>query len=263
MLLNREECANLPIPLQALEKIPSSASDNWWGVGPTRLAAESLPGLSVSSDRLWNALVDLKRLRRTDRSVRKATNYSGLGIDGIPVDEWDAELPEKTHLGFEDFTARLLRKHRAKEFFLLINNFQLVLPKPFRNCCSDLQHLLGDFRGKRRGIARVKSPITLGVIVSNCLKSPTGIHMDPNHAFLQPILGEKRMRFWPLRAIKKTEIGLLDIASLKPESRVIESGAGAIIYWPSNWWHMADERSRKTRACLVLCVQAQDGVRQL
>jgi hypothetical protein len=202
-------------------------------------------------------------MRKTDQAVRKATEYSGLGIDGVPIDEWDAELPERTHQGFEDLTWRLLQKHRAKEFFLLINNFQLALPKLFRNCCLDLQNLLGDLRAKQKGIARVKSPITLGLIVSNCLRSPTGIHMDPNHAFLRPILGEKRIRFWPLRAIKKTEIGLQNIVSLRPTSRVIESGEGTIIYWPSNWWHIADERSRKTRVCLVLCVQAKDGVRQL
>jgi hypothetical protein len=218
----------------------------------------------MSPGKLFNALVKLRHLRETDKAVRRATAYSGLGIDGAAVTRWDRDLPSRVNVGFDAYASNLLDKYGAAEFFLLVNNFQRVVPALFNACCVELRKLLAvsDLR-ERIEIARVRSPVTLGIVVSNCRRSPTGIHMDPNHAFLRPVLGGKRIRFWPKREIRKRDVGLQDIDSLKDGSMLIEGGEQTIIYWPSDWWHIADEVKTQTRACLVLCVQARNGVRHV
>lgn len=235
-----------------------------WGAAPAKLGAAKLPSLMMSPGKLYNALVKLRHLRRTDAAVRRATEYSGLGIDGAGVTRWDRDLPSQVNAGFDAYASSLLDKYRAAEFFLLINNFQRVVPALFNACCLELRELLGvsDLR-ERLEIARVDAPVTLTLVVSNCLRSPTGIHMDPNHAFLRPVLRGKRIRFWPKPEIRKRDVGSQDIESLKDRSLLIEGGKDAIIYWPSDWWHIADEVQTQTRACLVLCVQAKDGVRRV
>jgi hypothetical protein len=234
-----------------------------WGVTPAKLSAGRLPSLAMSPGELFNALVKLRHLRRTDKAVRLATEYSGLGIDGAAVAKWDRELPSRTGVGFDAYASSLLDKYRAAEFFLLINNFHQVVPALFNACCSELRKLLAvSDLGERIEVARVASPVTLTIVVSNCLRSPTGVHMDPNHAFLHPVLRKKRMRFWPRQEIRKRDVGSQDIESLKDKSLLIEGGRDTIIYWPSDWWHIADEARSQTRVCLVLCVEAQGGVRR-
>lgn len=235
-----------------------------WGTAPATLNAGSLPSLSMSPGKLFNAIVKLRHLRQTDRATRRATEYSGLGIDGTAVKRWDSDLPSRVNQGFDAYASDLLEKHQATEFFLLINNFQRVVPALFDACCAELRELLAvsDLR-ERAEIARVNSPVTLGIVVSNCLRSPTGIHMDPNHAFLRPVLGRKRLRLWPRHEIRRRDVGSQNIEGLKDGSLLIEAGEDRIIYWPSDWWHIADEAKTRTRACLVLCVQARNGVRHV
>lgn len=238
--------------------------DEGWGAAPTKLAAGKLPSLALPPDKLFNALVKLRHLRQTDKTLRRATAYSGLGIDGVPVSRWDQDLPTRVNAGFDAYASSLLAKYGASEFFLLINNFQRMVPSLFNASCSELRKLLAVSDLQERGeIAPVKSPVTLGIVVSNCVRSPTGVHMDPNHAFLRPVLGKKRIRFWPKSAIRKRDVGSQDIKSLKDGSLTIEGGEDSIIYWPSDWWHIADEARSRTRVCLVLCVQARGGVRHL
>jgi hypothetical protein len=234
-----------------------------WGASPARLRAGSLPSLAMSPGQLFNALVKLRHLRQADKAARRATEYSGLGIDGVGISRWDRELPSRVNAGFDAYASRLLGKYGAAEFFLLINNFQLAVPDLFNACCRELRQLLAvsDLR-ERVEIAPVASPVTLVMVVSNCLRSPTGIHMDPNHAFLRPVQGKKRMRFWPRREIRKRDVGSQEIEPLKDSSLLIEGGRDTIIYWPSDWWHIADEARTQTRACLVLCVEARGGVRR-
>jgi hypothetical protein len=233
-----------------------------WGVAPAKLDAGSLPSLGMSPGRLFNALVKLRHLRQTDKAVRRATEYSGLGIDGTAVTKWDRDLPSEAGAGFDAYASSLLDKYRAADFFLLINNFQRVVPTLFNACCLELRKLLAVSElSERIEIARVASPVTMVIVVSNCLRSPTGIHMDPNHAFLRPVLGKKRIRFWHGPEIGKRNIGSQNIEPLKDKSLLIEAGKDSIIYWPSDWWHIADEVKVQTRVCLVLCVEARDGVR--
>jgi hypothetical protein len=218
----------------------------------------------MTPDKLFNALVKLRHLRQTNKAVHRATSYSGLGIDGTAVNRWERDLPSRVHAGFDAYASSLLDKYGADEFFLLINNFQCVVPALFNACRSELLKLLAvSDLSERNEIARVASPVTLTVVISNCLRSPTGVHIDPNHAFLRPVLGEKRMRFWPRQEIRKRNVGSRNIESLKDSSLLVKGGKDTIIYWPSDWWHIADEARTQTRACLVLCVQARGGVRHL
>lgn len=69
-----------------------------------------------------------------------------------------------------------------------------------------------------------------------------GVHVDDASGFHFPLIGAKRMRFWPSDyaeanpALRHSH----SYGEFTDASRVIEAEPGDVIYWPSHYWHIGE-----------------------
>ncbi len=92
----------------------------------------------------------------------------------------------------------------------------------------------------------------------------TGLHKDTQEIFAFVVRGQKRMLAWPfdyfLSRSKEVSAGdryfnkrlKIDHRKYRQDAIVLDAEAGDLIYWPSDYWHVAESRSDKFSAMLSL-----------
>jgi hypothetical protein len=92
----------------------------------------------------------------------------------------------------------------------------------------------------------------------------TGLHKDTQEIFAFVVRGQKRMLAWPfdyfLSRSKEVSAGdryfnkrlKIDHRKYRQDAIVLDAEAGDLIYWPSDFWHVAESRSENFSAMLSL-----------
>ncbi len=86
--------------------------------------------------------------------------------------------------------------------------------------------------------------------------TPFGVHVDSGRsAFVQPIVGRKRFRIWPGRYIRQHPELIRargNYSGLEQDSLQLETGAGGLVYWPSDAWHLAEAANGEFNVMLAI-----------
>jgi hypothetical protein len=100
----------------------------------------------------------------------------------------------------------------------------------------------------------------------------TGLHKDTQEIFAFVVRGKKRMLAWPFEYFLPIVKGLnsghrffnkrlaIDHRKYRKDAVVLDAEAGDVIYWPSDYWHVSEARSRNFSAMLSLGILRTDFV---
>jgi len=92
----------------------------------------------------------------------------------------------------------------------------------------------------------------------------TGLHKDTQEIFAFVVRGQKRMLAWPFDYFlsRSDEVSAgdryfnkrleIDHRKYRQDAIVLDAEAGDLIYWPSDYWHVAESRSENFSAMLSL-----------
>ncbi len=152
-----------------------------------------------------------------------------------------------------------------KRFGLMVTNLQSIDPEIWSAITTFLQdaHQGMDFHAPRA---------FLDLFYGNYLSTFTGLHKDTQEIFAFVIRGEKRILAWPFDYFLSKMEGLspgarylhmrlpIDHRKYRKDAVVLDAQAGDVIYWPSDYWHVAEPRSEGSSAMLSLGLFRQDVV---
>jgi len=156
--------------------------------------------------------------------------------------------------GLEKAADRVFSK---KNFGLMVTNMHAVDPGIWNAMAAfiqDARHCI------HFPVARAFLDLFYGRYSSNF----TGLHKDTQEIFAFVVRGQKRMLAWPfdyfLSRSKEVSAGdryfnkrlKLDHRKYRRDAIVLDAEAGDVIYWPSDYWHVAESRSDKFSAMLSL-----------
>ena len=129
-------------------------------------------------------------------------------------------------------TAELARAGGDGHYGLIINNPELISAELYRWARAFVAPLY-----RRAGMNN--SGNYLAMFIGNYLRTPFGVHWDPESVFSVPVVGRKAMRTWPSRA---PELEGIRHARAYPTagSQRMEAEPGGVLYWPSDAWHIAE-----------------------
>jgi Cupin superfamily protein len=129
-------------------------------------------------------------------------------------------------------TAELARAGGDGHYGLIVNNPELISPELYRWARAFVAPLY-----RRAGMNN--SGNYLAMFIGNYLRTPFGVHWDPESVFSVPVVGRKAMRTWPSRA---PELEGIRHKRAYPEagSQRMEAEPGGVLYWPSDAWHIAE-----------------------
>jgi hypothetical protein len=189
--------------------------------------------------------------RRLTRDCRALVPNAPRFIKG-PSDEC---LPQDGDPTFASYSTRLLRYFAGRDFLLIINDFNLVFKNYFRDCVDNMSPAL-----RRLGVPiKEKVPertagIDMALFLGRARQTPCGIHRDPNHNFMIPVLGSKTIRGWDEKAcswISEFD-NSRDYAGSLAGSTVLSAVPGQVIYWPPSFWHIAEAKSSRLSLALAI-----------
>lgn len=144
--------------------------------------------------------------------------------------------PRREDGGFAGYharvTAELARGGGDGHYGLIVNNPELISPELARWARAFVAPLY-----RRAGMNN--SGNYLALFIGNYLRTPFGVHWDPESVFSVPVVGRKAMRTWPSRAPELE--GIRHRRAYPPDgSQLMEAEPGGVLYWPSDAWHIAE-----------------------
>lgn len=146
-------------------------------------------------------------------------------------------LPEASDLSLDGYAERMKRKLRGRRFGLVINEFQKQ--------DAALYLRLRDFLHGLYELTDVPANAADAVLfLGNYKSTPFGLHYDAagSHNFTFVLAGRKRLLTWPLKFFgnRQEMVQSLDYERYRDEATVLEGGPGDLLYWPSDYWHVAE-----------------------
>ena len=161
------------------------------------------------------------------------------------------------HESMDELEGDCARKVPGKTFGLMVNNFQSLDLGLWNGFTAFLQdaHPWIDFP-----IARCVVDLFFGNYASSFL----GLHKDTQEIFGFVVRGEKTMLAWPFKyftsrvegitsAAKYFQVQLpVDYRKYRKDALVLKAYPGDIIYWPSDYWHIAEATPGKFSVMLSL-----------
>ncbi|MBI1860890.1 MAG: hypothetical protein HYR96_08235 [Deltaproteobacteria bacterium] len=170
------------------------------------------------------------------------------------------QQPSHTFDELEQNCAGIFQKQR---FGLMITRFETVDPSIW----SPITAFLADAR------RRIDFPVPrafLDLFYGNYLSNFTGLHRDTQEIFAFVVRGKKRILAWPSEYFLGKLKGLgpgaryfhmrlpLDHRKYRRDAVTLDARPGDIIYWPSDYWHVAEAQDASFSAMISLGVIRQD-----
>jgi 50S ribosomal protein L16 3-hydroxylase len=156
-------------------------------------------------------------------------------IDGVkcPLDE--TLLPNTSDVTLNDYVARMEATLNGREFTLLVANPHLFDPH-LRSAARRFLRGLYPYTGMPCG------GVDTGIFVGRYGKTPFGVHRGQMSVVTFPTVGAKSFRLWP-RGYGELHMDLED--SLQYDKHLgasieIVAHPGDVIYWPADFWHIAE-----------------------
>lgn len=154
-------------------------------------------------------------------------------------------LPRATDRDFDGYHRRIHetlnpRWRRAlglapRRYGLIVNNLESTSPV--------LSGWLRDFlRALYAEVGMNVGGVYLALFIGDYLRTPFGVHQDPESVFSFPIVGDKTMRTWPSRyaAGQPSLHRAQHYARHLGASVAHRARAPGFLYWPSDSWHVAE-----------------------
>lgn len=143
---------------------------------------------------------------------------------------------------FEEMEAR---NPKGRSLGLMVNDLQAIDPAIWHSVCAFLRdaHPHVDFP-----VART----VLDLFYGNYAASFLGLHKDTQEIFAFVVRGEKTLLAWPFDYFTSRVPGLdvgarlfqtrlpVDYRKYRKDALVLKANAGDVIYWPSDYWHIAE-----------------------
>lgn len=179
---------------------------------------------------IFNMLV-----RYCDHASRSG-NYHGLSfyINGVKQPKIKpSHLPKKKDGSLAGYHRRMNRS--LKDYCLNLNLLTLVSDPHWKALSEFVLGLYDEV-----GMPTLHAEISL--FLGNYRKTPFGVHRDPIGVFSIPVAGTKKFRVWTPSYVAKNKslIRAQDYPHHKRGSRLLVARPGAMMYWPSPLWHIAE-----------------------
>jgi hypothetical protein len=175
-------------------------------------------------------------------AIKRAQAAGGTGIrfieDGYtPVVIKDEYRVERGVGSLSDWIRQIGVKTGSKEVCFIFNQFS-------RWISSDEFYSFTDFLDplfRKTGVPAKE--VGLELFLGSYSKTPFGPHLDTADVFCVPVVGPKTFRFWKKNVFGKPyrTHGPYDYSANLAGSFTITAHPGEIIYWPSEYWHTAEE----------------------
>lgn len=197
-----------------------------------------------------DALEIFKLLVKYSDRCRERDSLDGLKfyVDGVRLESFEAleHLPVSSDLTLEGYHQRMSADF--SDYGLVCDELMQVLPKPGSSSKSKspnvaIREILGSFvRGLYEFTGIPNRFSEMGLYLGNYKRTPFGVHVDPCGVFSIPVIGQKTFRLWdPAFVEKNTELKeAFSYEEFKKKSVVITAGVGDVTYWPSSYWHIAE-----------------------
>jgi hypothetical protein len=201
---------------------------------PLLLRSNEHPGLPVTADGIFRATVRMSdHLRSLSTSKRAAFSRIRFYIDGVRLEDPVDFLMRTEDRDFIGWHNRLIE--RVKDYCIIFTHLEATFAEDIAGIYDVLRPLVNEL-----GIPAKKSEVTL--FAGRYKKTPFGIHTDNELNFYWPIIGPKRIRFWRPEYGRSIAgfAGLTDYHRHVSESVLLDGGAGDMMVWPGEWWHIAE-----------------------
>lgn len=213
----------------------------------------------------------LESLKRFEAGVRagdhrKACLLSIGDVETAPRRPLRTLFKEETH-SIEELDQACRRVFRKKTFGLMVTQTQAVHPGIWEGLTSVL-HDAAEY-------LEVPPPSTyVDFFYGNYSSAFTGIHKDTQEIIAFVIHGKKRILAWPFDYFLSRVEGLghgdryfnrrldVDPRKYRKDAIVLDAQAGDVIYWPSDYWHVAEGKPGTFSAMLSLGITRPDGPRE-
>lgn len=195
-------------------------------------AATPLPEISPS--RLFDAVLTLfaGHTEETPRHIRFYRDGAALNL--LEKDN-RSYWPRREDRTFTGYHRRMTTTERLRDYGLVIADWHAVDRGSWETICRSLSGLTA-----RVGVSQARMDTQL--FIGNYRSTPFGVHIDPTGSFHFPVVGTKRMRFWP-GGYEKAHPTILDAREYAEHlggSVLLKTKAGGVFYWPSSDWHIGE-----------------------
>ncbi|WP_316235389.1 MULTISPECIES: cupin domain-containing protein [unclassified Bradyrhizobium] len=166
-----------------------------------------------------------------------------IWVGGKKLSEPMALLPETQDPSLQGYLERLHQRVGGAEFTILLANPHLYDEEIGRRTWRFLSGLFA-----HTGIPC--GGTDTGLFLGRYTKTPFGVHRGQMSVMTFPVLGQKRFLLWP-RGYGEQHADIRD--SLAYDGHVAHAferiaGAGDVMYWPADFWHIADDAIAYTAA---------------
>jgi|GEM_PF-4352534 len=147
----------------------------------------------------------------------------------------------------------------GREFFLVFNDFHLIAPRIASWAVSAASITsLPDGRELTPKPIGGNNGYDLSLIVGDYNVTPMGVHADPNFNFLFPLFGPKVIRGWSGEYMQENYQlqNSLTYESHKSTSVLLSAKWGEYMYWPPDFWHVGEGRTRSKSIAVGLGVMS-------
>jgi 50S ribosomal protein L16 3-hydroxylase len=232
---------------------------------PGVAAGRHNPFRIANSEQIFCALLELAaRLKENDFAIPFRFFKSGVLIrNTFP---YRALKSDRT---FEGYLERIQKKLHGGEFGIVINQFQALDPHIFAGACDFLSTIF-----QKTGIP--PGGASMEFFCGNYRLTPFGVHKDEQEVITFVLSGTKRFLLWPFDTLRKV-IGApksareraflprrkIDITAYRKEALVIEGNPGDLLYWPKEWWHVAESDGSVTTTLSLGIFPTGDPMKQL
>jgi hypothetical protein len=189
------------------------------------------PGPLVDADVLLSALQAAARAHRAGQPDVPFVTW----VDSRKQDTVDPLLPLDSDTSLVRYMERLHRELNGREFTLLLANPHLFDRRIKRTTSDFLDALLA-----RTGIPC--GGVDTGIFLGRYGQTPFGVHRGQMSVMTFPVVGTKRFLLWE-RGYGEANADIRDALQYDRHlPRAIEkiATAGDVLYWPADFWHIAD-----------------------
>ncbi|MBC7910995.1 MAG: hypothetical protein H7Y30_10875 [Pyrinomonadaceae bacterium] len=147
----------------------------------------------------------------------------------------EKHFPEPDDNSLDGYAERISRSLNGRRFFVSFDRYQ--------TCDARIYLRVREFlRGLYETTGIPASSSTAVIVFGNYEKTPFGLHRDNAGNFTFVLDGRKRILAWPDEYFSGREDVLysLDYEPFRDDAIVLEGQSGDLLYWPPNYWHIAE-----------------------
>lgn len=166
-----------------------------------------------------------------------------LWLDGRKVAMPQEFAPAAEDADLQAYLQRLIRRHPNVDFTVLLANPHLYSPSLWARARAWVREVANEV-GMPNGGADTCT------FLGHYRRTPFGVHRGQMSVLTMPAIGSKRFVLWPF-AYGDRHLDLqdsLEFSAHMAAATVEEAAHGDLLYWPADFWHVADAPRKPTAA---------------